>query len=132
MSPKEPLMQAIRTLGRLPKETRTATQDERLLANRLNKARREGKVSCEEEAELAAMSANDFVPMAAMSAASNPAALPPSSGSANRTQPPDPEQQAQLAPLSSGEQKRKTMELIEQDDIKACSLDNCANSDRRF
>ena len=48
-----------------------------------------------------------------MSTESNPAALPPSSGSANSTQPPDPEQQAQLVPLSSGEQKREILELME-------------------
>ena len=65
-------------------------------------------------------------PMAAMIEESNPAALPPSSGSANSTQPPDPEQQAQLAPLSSGEQKREILELMEQEGVIACFLDNCA------
>ena len=57
--PADPLMQAIRTLGRLPKETRTATKDERQLALKLRRARRAGKLSGEEEAEPAAMSAND-------------------------------------------------------------------------
>ena len=65
--PADPLMQAIRTLGRLPEETRKATKDERQLAEELHRARRAGKLSGEEEAELAAMSANDSEP-AAMSA----------------------------------------------------------------
>ena len=42
----------------LPKKTRTATKDERQLAENLRRARRAGKLSGEEEAELAAMSAN--------------------------------------------------------------------------
>jgi len=54
-------MQAIRTLGRLPKENRQATKDERQLARQVRFARRDGKLSGEEEAELAAMSANDSV-----------------------------------------------------------------------
>ena len=57
--PNDSLMQAIRTLGRLPKETKTATQDERHLAERLRWARKRGKMSGEEEAELAAMNANE-------------------------------------------------------------------------
>ena len=65
--PTDSLMQAIRTLGRLPKETRTATQDERQLARKLRWARRDGKVSGEEEAELAAMSGNHSA-LAAISA----------------------------------------------------------------
>ena len=60
-------MQAIQTLGRLPKETRKATKDERQLADKLRRARRAGKLSGEEEAELAAMSTNDSE-LAAMSA----------------------------------------------------------------
>ena len=47
--------------------------------------------------------------------------LPPSSGSAKRIQPPDPEQQAQLAPFSSGEQKREILELIEQEAVIAAA-----------
>ena len=60
-------MRAIRTYGRLPNETGTVTKDERQLARKLRRARREGKLSGEEEAELAAMSANDSE-LAAMSA----------------------------------------------------------------
>ena len=59
MSAKDSVMQAIRTLGRLPKETRTATKDERQLALGLRRARQASKQSGEEEAELAAMSANE-------------------------------------------------------------------------
>ena len=50
------LMQAIRSLGRLPKETRSAPKEERLLADNLRRARRLGKLSGEEVAELAALS----------------------------------------------------------------------------
>ena len=60
MSANDSLMQAIRSLGRLPKETRKATKDERQLAEKLRRARRAGKLSVEEEAELAAMSANEL------------------------------------------------------------------------
>ena len=59
MSAKDSLMQASRTLGRLPKEATTATKDEQQLAERLRRARRAGQLSGEEEAELSAMSAND-------------------------------------------------------------------------
>ena len=58
--PADTLMQAIRTLGRLPKETRKAPKDERQLAEKLRRARRAGQLSGEEEAELAAMSANEI------------------------------------------------------------------------
>ena len=58
--PADTLMQAIRTLGRLPKETRKAPKDERQLAEKLRRARRAGQLSGEEEAELAAMSANEL------------------------------------------------------------------------
>ena len=54
------LMQAIRTLGRLPNDTRTTTKYERQLAEKLRRARGAGKLSGEEEAELAAMSANEL------------------------------------------------------------------------
>ena len=56
--PNDSLMQAIRSLGRLPRETKTATQPERLLACRLRWAKKQGKLSDEQEAELAAISAN--------------------------------------------------------------------------
>ena len=59
-SPADPLMQAIRTHGRLPKRIRTDTKDERLLAENLRRARRAGKLSGEKKAELAAMSANEL------------------------------------------------------------------------
>ena len=58
MSANDSLMQAIRTLGRLPKETTFAYKHERRLAGRLRYARRTGKLSNGQEAELAAMSAN--------------------------------------------------------------------------
>ena len=54
------LMQAVRSLGRLPKETRTATPHERELAEKLRRARRAGKLSGEEEAEVAAMSVKEL------------------------------------------------------------------------
>ena len=68
----DPLMQAIRTLGRLPKASKTVAKEERLLARNLRDARREGKLSAEEEAELAAMSANSGASQPA-SGASQPA-----------------------------------------------------------
>ena len=59
-TPSDSLMEAIRILGRLPKETRTATQVEKLLVQRLRTSRLAGKVSGEEEeAELGVMSAKD-------------------------------------------------------------------------
>ena len=70
--PADSLMQAIRTLGRLPKETRTATQDERHLASGLRYARQNGTMSGEDEAELAALSAKRS-DQAADSGASQPA-----------------------------------------------------------
>ena len=45
--PTDSLMQAIRSLGRLPKETRTASSEERKLARNLRKARTQGQVSAE-------------------------------------------------------------------------------------
>ena len=60
------LVQAIRTLGRLPADTLWAYRHERRLAWRLRGARREGRLSGEDEAELAAMSTNDSK-LAAMS-----------------------------------------------------------------
>ena len=41
--PPDPLMQAIRTLGRLPKSTRKATKDERQLAENLRRAKLSGE-----------------------------------------------------------------------------------------
>ena len=45
--------------SRVPKNTRTATKDERQLVQKLWRARGAGKLSVEEEAELAAMSAHE-------------------------------------------------------------------------
>ena len=84
--PNDSLMQAIRTLGRLPKSTRTATEEERHLAEKLRKARRQGKLSGEEEAELAAMaelpamSANDSL----MQAIRSLGRLPKETGTATK------------------------------------------------
>ena len=55
-------MQAIRTLGRLPKENRKGPKEEQQLAEKLRKARRAGKLSREEEEELrGALAAADGV-----------------------------------------------------------------------
>ena len=51
-SANESLMQAIRTLGRLPSETRAATKYQKQLAVKLRKARQAGQLGAEEEAEL--------------------------------------------------------------------------------
>ena len=67
------LMEAIRNLGRVPAENRMAPKDEQKLARRLRQARREGKLSAEEEQELFALSKRQPVE-AATSGASPPAA----------------------------------------------------------
>ena len=54
-SPNELLMEAIRSLGRLPERTRIATEQERVLAKRLGHARQAHRLNAEEEEELAAM-----------------------------------------------------------------------------
>ena len=66
-------MEAIRTLGRMPKETKTAPKDEQKLARRLREARRQGKLSAENEKELSAFSERQAVE-AESSDASQPAA----------------------------------------------------------
>ena len=58
--PADALMQAIGTLGRLPKETKTATKEEQRLAMKLRDAKRAGNLSDEHKAELAAMSAKEL------------------------------------------------------------------------
>ena len=58
---EDSLMEAIRTLGRMPKETKTAPKDEQKLARRLREARRQGKLSKENEKELAAISERQAV-----------------------------------------------------------------------
>ena len=67
------LMEAIRTLGRMPKETKTAPKGEQKLARRLREARRRGKLSAENEKELSAFSERQAVE-AESSDASQPAA----------------------------------------------------------
>ena len=62
MSGNDSLMEDIRTLGRLPKESRQAPKDEQQLAERLRRAKGAGKLSVEEESELAVMSANELGP----------------------------------------------------------------------
>ena len=63
--PADSLMQAIRSLGRVPKESKTATKEELRLAWELRDVRRANKLSGEEEAELAAMNANSGASQAA-------------------------------------------------------------------
>ena len=70
---EDSLMEAIRTLGRMPKETKTAPKDEQKLARRLREARRQGKLSAENEKELSAFSERQAVE-AESSDASQPAA----------------------------------------------------------
>ena len=59
----ETLMEAIREFGRLPKESRTASEKERKLAMNLRDAKRGGNLSDEQKAELAAMSAKELGPL---------------------------------------------------------------------
>ena len=66
-------MEAIRTLGRMPKETKAGPKDEQKLARRLREARRQGKLSAEEETELLAISERQAAE-SDTSAASPPAA----------------------------------------------------------
>ena len=54
--PVEILMEAIRELGRLPKESRGASKKERSLAEKLRDHKKRGNLSEEHKAELAAMS----------------------------------------------------------------------------
>jgi len=56
-------MEAIREFGRLPKESRTASEKERKLAMNLRDAKRGGNLSDEQKAELAAMSAKELGPL---------------------------------------------------------------------
>ena len=65
-------MEAIRTLGRMPKETKTAPKDEQKLARRLREARRRGKLSAENEKELSAFSERQAVEAESNDASSTP------------------------------------------------------------